>query len=77
MPPLSEAKMAGAIRIVSGKTNLPEEVQASSIRQFKGLEKAVVILVEPSKSDNNYTELMYVGISRARNHLEILLKDGE
>lgn len=72
MPPLNSVGMAGAIRLVSGKTNFPEEVQASTIRSFKGLERPVVILVEPSKSDRNYTELMYVGISRARNHLEIL-----
>lgn len=70
--PLNGVTTAGAIRLISKKTSLPEEVQISTIRLFKGLEKPVVILLEPPKSDSSYTELMYVGISRACNHLEIL-----
>ena len=72
MPPLNEVKMAGMIRFVPDASSQPEEVHSSTIRLYKGLEKPVVILVEPPESDSAYTELMYVGVSRARNHLEIL-----
>ena len=70
--PLNEVKTAGAIGLVSEKANLPNEVQCTTIRLYKGLEKPVVILVEPSKNDKGYAELMYVGMSRAQNHLELL-----
>lgn len=69
---LNDVKKVGALRIVAQKNNLSDEVQATTIRLYKGLEKPVVILVEPLQKDNSFIELMYVGMSRAQNHIELL-----
>lgn len=54
-------------------SNLPQrrnEIQATTIHRFKGLERKVVILAEiDSKFMYNPEILMYVGSSRARTHL--------
>ena len=69
--PLSDIGHPGVFRLVSTKSNSHIEIQCSSIRTFKGLERPVIILIVPEKS-GNFEELMYVGMSRARNHLEII-----
>ena len=50
------------------------EVYATTIHQFKGLESPIVILAEltPS-SQQDLDTLLYVGCSRARNHLILLV----
>lgn len=49
------------------------EVFVTTIYQFKGLESPIVILAEISESKNqNLETLLYVGCSRARNHLIVL-----
>ena len=52
------------------------EVYYTTIHSFKGLESPVVILVEISET-NTYIadELLYVGCSRAQNHLVIICKE--
>jgi superfamily I DNA/RNA helicase len=49
------------------------EIYTTTIYQFKGLESPVVILAEISESQNqNLETLLYVGCSRAKNHLVLL-----
>jgi ATP-dependent exoDNAse (exonuclease V) beta subunit len=49
------------------------EVFTTTIHQFKGLESPVVVLAEiMSSSAQDLEPLLYVGCSRARNHLAIL-----
>ncbi|MEJ7838869.1 MAG: ATP-binding domain-containing protein [Thermomicrobiales bacterium] len=52
----------------------PNEIRASSIYAFKGLESQIVILVEPEHLAkwNQWRELCYVALSRARHHLIVL-----
>jgi len=49
------------------------DVYTTTIRQFKGLEQPVVVLIVPPRGSWKYEELMYVGLSRARNHVEIIV----
>jgi len=51
-------------------------IQATSVYLFKGLEKKVIILTEiDSRTKYNPDMLMYVGCSRARTHLVILVDE--
>lgn len=46
------------------------EIECSTIHSFKGLEKTVVFLVEVNLlNTNEMNNLLYIGTSRARNHL--------
>ena len=54
----------------------PGQVYFSTIYSFKGLERAVIILVEINQwagQSDDLNHLLYVGCSRARNHLIVLL----
>ena len=54
----------------------PGQVYFSTIYSFKGLERAVIILVEIDRLSglrDDLNQLLYVGCSRARNHLIVLL----
>jgi len=44
-----------------------------SIRRFKGLERPIVILVELAADDPKLAQLLYVGMSRARQHLVVIV----
>lgn len=44
-----------------------------SIRRFKGLERPVIVLVELAADDPRLERLLYVGISRARQHLVLIV----
>jgi len=44
-----------------------------TIRRFKGLEREVVVLVELRAEDPRIERLLYVGISRARHHLVVIV----
>lgn len=50
----------------------PDAVLCDSIRRFKGLEREVVILVELSADDPALDRFLYVGITRALDHLVIV-----
>ena len=43
-----------------------------SIRRFKGLERPVVVLVELKSDDKRREQLLYVGASRATQHLIVI-----
>jgi superfamily I DNA/RNA helicase len=76
-------------RLVSGSTGAapqvtdawppaPGQVYCTTIYDFKGLERAVVILADIHRWPPEWDEmvrLLYVGCSRARNHLIILLSN--
>lgn len=49
-----------------------DTILCDSIRRFKGLEREVVVLVELDQSDRRLTQLMYVGSTRARQHLVVI-----
>ena len=48
-----------------------DTILCDSIRRFKGLEREVVVLVELDPSDRRFTQQMYVGATRARQHLVV------
>jgi hypothetical protein len=52
---------------------LPDDViLCDTIRRFKGLERPVIVLVELSEDDPKLEQLLYVGMSRARQHLVVI-----
>ncbi|MBI9047556.1 MAG: AAA family ATPase, partial [Anaerolineaceae bacterium] len=70
--PLSFMANPGIFRLVEKKSPGPDEIYATTIRLFKGLEKPVVILLIP-ENFNLMDEMIYVGTSRATGHLEIIV----
>lgn len=70
-------QVVGQFRIKADPDISRNEILCNTIQGFKGLESSVVILVEIEMNSNtNYLKkLMYVGASRARNHLIILRPD--
>lgn len=50
----------------------PDVILFDSIRRFKGLERPVVILVELRPEERQLRQLLYVGASRARQHLVVV-----
>jgi hypothetical protein len=60
----------GKLRLTWSTTPGADEVQVSTIHAFKGLERAVVILTELAHLyPGRERELLYVGRSRATDHL--------
>jgi superfamily I DNA/RNA helicase len=52
---------------------LPDDViLCDSIRRFKGLERPVIVLTELRPDDARLARLLYVGASRARQHLVVI-----
>lgn len=51
------------------------KIKFSQISDFKGLESQCVILVDIDKSINHYNSLLYIGMSRAKALLAIILKE--
>lgn len=47
-----------------------------SIRRFKGLERPVIVLVELRPDDPRLDRLLYIGASRARQHLVVIAPTG-
>jgi hypothetical protein len=60
--------------------DVPEQpsdaILSDSIRRFKGLEKPVVVLVELRPDDKHLERLLYIGSSRARQHLIVITQAG-
>ncbi len=56
---------------------LPDDViLCETIRRFKGLEKPVIVLVELREDDKRLDRMLYVGASRARQHLVVIAPAG-
>ena len=53
-----------------------DAIVCDSIRRFKGLEKPVVVLVELRPDDERLERLLYIGSSRARQHLVVIAPAG-
>jgi hypothetical protein len=49
-----------------------DTILCDSIRRFKGLEREVVVLVEVDPEDPRVGQLLYVGATRARQHLIVI-----
>jgi ATP-dependent exoDNAse (exonuclease V) beta subunit len=47
-------------------------ILCETIRRFKGLERPVVVLVELKADDSRLSRLLYVGASRATQHLVVI-----
>ncbi len=63
----------GAFAITHDQDAEPEKVLLETIHRFKGLERQVVVLADvESLVDREATELLYVGLTRARGHLVVV-----
>jgi len=62
----------GNFQLVETPSDVRGEILATTVYQFKGLESPVVILVEIDLDYPDYNTLMYVGASRACNHLIVI-----
>ncbi|MEQ8961577.1 MAG: ATP-binding domain-containing protein, partial [Coleofasciculus sp. C2-GNP5-27] len=70
-------QIVGQFRIKADPDFTRNEILCNTIHYFKGLESQIVILIETAMSNNNYCKkLLYVGSSRARNHLIVLRQTG-
>lgn len=71
-PPLAGMLNPGVFQLVDDPEAMDNAIHCTTIRKFKGLERPIVILLVPpeNRGDN---ELLYVGMSRARNHLHLIL----
>lgn len=49
-----------------------DAILCDSIRRFKGLERPVIVLVELRADDRRQDQMLYVGASRARQHLAVV-----
>ena len=61
----------------AGRADVPEQppdvVLCDSIRRFKGLERPVIVLLEIPRDDpDRLDRLLYIGASRARQHLVVI-----
>jgi hypothetical protein len=54
----------------------PDVIVCDSIRRFKGLEKPVVVLLELKPDNARLERLLYIGSSRARQHLVVIAPTG-
>ena len=70
--PLSEIEDPLPFHLEDKVTDRDNFIYCTTIRLFKGLERPVVILLVPDDSEGWFNELMYVGLSRGQNHIEIL-----
>jgi superfamily I DNA/RNA helicase len=52
-----------------------DTVLLDSIHRFTGLEREVIVLVELDESDQRLAQLMYVGATRAKQHLAVIADD--
>lgn len=77
-----EATLVGRYRLVHRLQTRPHEVFCSSIQAAKGLEFPVVVMTELSaltsgKDPSELAAAMYVGLSRARSHLILMISQDE
>ncbi len=60
-------------RAADATPDLPSDaILCETIRRFKGLERPVIILVELAPDDERLDRQIYVGASRARQHLVVI-----
>lgn len=71
----TEGMPIGNFRLTHQIPDKRNKIQVSSIHTFKGLERRLVILAEIDRKYFNLNEVLYVGSSRARTHLILLVKE--
>ena len=69
--PLARMANPGVFRLVPTRLTSGDDIYCTTIRLFKGLESPVVIVIIPERLEDRQ-ELLYVGLSRASSHIEIL-----
>lgn len=75
---VDHSKVAGKIGAFSVTPNPAgkHDIRLASIYRFKGLDAKVVVICEVDRFvDEDFTKLMYVGCSRARTYLAVLLTE--
>jgi hypothetical protein len=75
---LLDGSARGRLRLTDTWPTPRGQVYCTTIHDFKGLERAVVILADIGRWPSEWDEmvpLLYVGCSRARNHLIVLLEE--
>lgn len=71
--PLAGLDRVGAFELTESTDPKPGKVTFVTIHRFKGLERPVVVLLDiDSYVERNTTELLYVGLTRARSHLVVI-----
>lgn len=70
-PPLSTIPPMSTFKLVPEAAHGEKEVLCTSVRLYKGLESPIVVLVMPD-GIGRLEEMMYVGLSRAQNHVIVL-----
>lgn len=71
-PPLAGMSNPGTFQLVDDPSTAGNAVYCTTIRKFKGLERPIVVLILPTEAAPDH-ELLYVGMSRARHHLHLIL----
>jgi hypothetical protein len=75
---LLDGSASGGLRLTDTWPTPRGQVYCTTVYDFKGLERAVVILADIGRWPSEWDEmvrLLYVGCSRARNHLIVLLEE--
>ena len=75
---LLDSRVGNGLRLTDAWPTPRGQVYCTTVYDFKGLERAVVILAGISRWPSEWDEmvrLLYVGCSRARNHLIVLLDE--
>ena len=73
---LTHGLRLGNFTIVHHPPDRPNQIQVSSVHRFKGLERQVVLMAElDADSGPHLDNLLYVGCSRARTHLILLVDE--
>ncbi len=74
---LLDSSISGGPKLTDTLPLQPDQIYCTTIHDFKGLERAVIILVgigqQLSQEEHDLNSLLYVGCSRARNHLIVLM----
>ena len=65
-------KQVGAFRLSYSESPDANCVRVTTVEKYRGLERKVVILADIDRRIVNYPEILYIGMSRARDHLVVL-----
>lgn len=71
---LEENDKIGKFKLTWDKPKRPDQVQVETVFRFKGLERAIVMLIPELEHRQmaDWDQLMYVGVSRATQHLVVV-----
>jgi hypothetical protein len=76
---LLDSSISGGLQLIDTLPPQPGQIYCTTIHDFKGLERAVVVLVgvgqRLTQEEHDLNSLLYVGCSRARHHLIVLMPE--